>query len=356
MRVAVDAYGMDQSRGMARFAMQLTAGLGHRAFLVKPAGGDAHQPSAPVWEQVYLEKKAVREGATVLLCPYNTAPVLFECHLPIILVIHDLIFMDRTIGRSVSRRQNIGKWYRRLVVPRAARRAAHVITVSEFSRQQICRQFGLPFEKVTVIPNYIDESWFGSNLEVHPEAYILTVAGEAPSKNLAGLIAGFALFREQGGKMKLKVVGVKPAWHNHFSLLAAEHGIQNKIEFLPFVEDSELRALYRRASAYVCASLAEGFGIPVIEAMASAVPLACSNTTSLPEVAGGAATYFNPLDVVEIATSLSEALAGDSAARRRVDIGLGRAMLFSRGAVQPQVDAFWERAEANLVSERPWLK
>jgi glycosyltransferase involved in cell wall biosynthesis len=348
MKVAVDGYGMDQARGMARFAMQITASLGPQAFLVKPAEEDPNPPSSPFWEQMHLLKKATDQGATVLLCPFNTAPVLFRSPLPVILVIHDLIFMDSTIGPSISRRQNIGRWYRRLVVPRAAHLAFHVITVSEFSRGQICERFGLLPEKVTVIPNWIDESWLQSLPATSSERYILTVAGEAPSKNLARLIAGFALVPRQADGLKLKVVGVKPAWHNHFLGIAASHGVQDRLELLPFIDDSELRTLYQGAAAYVCASLAEGFGIPVIEAMASGVPLACSDTTSLPEVAGKAAAYFNPLNPPEIASALSTALCGTDAARSRIKVGLDRARLFSRGAVQPEVDRFWKKIEASL--------
>ncbi len=345
MKVGVDAFAMgSEGRGMGRFALQLTSTLREEAVLLKPDPG--RRPAFPLWEQLHLIGKARRAEVDCLLCPYNTAPLLPFSSIPKIVVVHDLIFMDREMSSSVSRTQNIGRRYRQAVAPIAAKHALQVVTVSDYSRRLLCERLSLNEKKVSVIPNWIGESWFSTICKPARSRYLLTVSGEAPSKNLVGLLRGFALYRRDGGDATLKVVGVKPAWHQHFSGLAQEHGIRDVVEFLPFVTDESLRELYSQAASYVCASLVEGFGIPLLEAMASGVPLSSSFTTSLPEVAGEAACYFHPLDCEQMAESLAEALSGSSASRARVVKGRERAWTFRRAAVEPLIRAFWQSMES----------
>ncbi len=293
-----------------------------------------------------LPRLALASGADVLLCPYNTGPLRLHSKIRLVLVVHDLIFMDRSLGRSVSRVQNVGAHYRRVVVPMVARRASQIVTVSEHSRHRIVTDLGVPESRVTVIPNAIGEFWF-QNADKTPRdhPYVLTVSGEAPSKNLTRLIEAFAQIHKVMPRLQLIVAGVKPSAHLHFQTIAAKGGIADHVRFTPFVSDNELRSLYWNANLYVCASLSEGFGIPVLEAMATGVPLACSQTSSLPEVGGDAAWYFNPCDTQSISSAMIASLSCPDQAERKVQIGRLRASYFSEQNVAIKVKEFWRRLE-----------
>jgi glycosyltransferase involved in cell wall biosynthesis len=119
--------------------------------------------------------------------------------------------------------------------------------------------------------------------------------------------------------------------------------------FAPFVTDEELRKLYQDAELYVCASLSEGFGIPIIEAMALGVPLACSRTSSIPEVCGDAALYFDPCDSESISNTLIDLLTESGLAQSKVQQGKSRAAQFSEQNVAVKVQEFWRRFSDNQV-------
>src|SRR5205814_6050336 len=137
----VDGYLYRHStRGMARFAKTLSSGLGAKLLTLEPAASTdsemySHEsrkrPSFPYWEQWILPRLAFAQGADILLCPYNTGPLRLNNQIRLILVVHDLIFLDKNIGPSISRVQNIGRHYRSVVAPWAARKASHIVTVSE---------------------------------------------------------------------------------------------------------------------------------------------------------------------------------------------------------------------------------
>jgi glycosyltransferase involved in cell wall biosynthesis len=227
-----------------------------------------------------------------------------------------------------------------------ARKAAQIVTVSEHSRRRIVADLGVPETRVTVIPNAIGEFWFQNPDKTplnHP--YVLTVSGEAPSKNLARLIEAFTDVHKAMPRLQLIVAGVTPSMHPHFQDIAAKRGIAGYVRFTPFVSDDELRSLYWNARLYVCASLSEGFGIPVLEAMATGVPLACSNTSSMPEVGGDAAWYFNPCDTLSISSAMIASLSCPDQADRKVHIGRLRAAQFREQNVAVKVKQFWRRLE-----------
>jgi glycosyltransferase involved in cell wall biosynthesis len=252
--------------------------------------------------------------------------------------------MEKNIESSISRIQNVGKHYRRVVVPLVAKRAFHIVTVSEYSKQRIIANLGVPDARITVIPNAIGDFWFQSaDKSPSRRPYILTVSGEAPSKNLARLIEAFARTHHTRPEVQLIVAGVKPRAHNHFRKLACMLGVEGDVTFVPFVSDEELRSLYQNADIYVCASLTEGFGIPILEAMALGVPLACSRTSSIPEVCGDAAWYFDPNDSESISNTLISLLAESDLAQSKVQQGKSRASQFSEQKVAIKVQEFWRR-------------
>jgi glycosyltransferase involved in cell wall biosynthesis len=354
MKVAVDGYLFRHAtRGMARFAKTLANGLGPDILTFEPSNsidsevyshGSGKRPSFPYWEQWILPRLALANGVDVLLCPYNTAPVRLHTRIRLILVIHDLIFLDKSMQRSISSVQNIGRHYRRAVVPLVAKKAFHIVTVSEYSKQRIIAELGIPEFRITVIPNAIGEFWFERRKKtISDRPYILTVSGEAPSKNLVRLIQAFAHIHRVQPQIRLIVVGVKPTAHHYFQAVADSLGVGADVILTPFLSDDELKCLYQNAELYVCSSLAEGFGIPVLEAMAMGIPLACSDQTSMPEVCGEAACYFDPYDTRAISDVMINLLADAEGANRRVEIGKSRAFQFSEENVAIKVQEFWSQ-------------
>jgi glycosyltransferase involved in cell wall biosynthesis len=350
MKIAVDAYYLaGRLRGMARFAQMLLQSLPEEDRIPLPARRESgalkflakDQKWFPLWEQCFLPSQARKAKADFLLCPYNTGPLWIPSP-PMIVAIHDLIFLDKNLGSSPSAVQNLGRRYRKFVGRRIAEKSHRIITCSEYSKGQIVALFGLDPAKIFVIPNVVGQDWF----EGFPKPdlaipYIFAVAGEAPSKNTRRLIEAMALLHARMPQLTLKIAGVSSRFQAAFVDLAHQHGLASRVQLLPYLEDAELRAVYRGASAFVCPSLAEGFGIPLLEAMASGIPISSSNATSLPEVAGDCAVYFDPLDPSAMAAAMETSLDGSEDTRQRAAVGRKRAAEFTLAAVQGGITQFW---------------
>ncbi len=349
-RIAIDAYYVTgRLRGMARYARMLIQSLpeDRRELLPKrPTRGILHtitsdQKWFPLWEQAVLPYKARAAGTDFILCPYNTGP-LWSLSRRVIVVIHDLIFLDEQLGASPSTIQNLGRKYRAFVAKRVARSSHLIVTCSEFSKSRIVSLLGVPESKIVVIPNVVENDWF--SLQPHPDLkapYVFAIAGEAPSKNTTRLIEAMGTVSKKAPLLTLKIAGINPRFHTSFLEVAKEYGLENKVELLSYIEDEALRHTYSRAAAFVCPSLAEGFGIPLLEAMASGIPVASSHATSLPEVAGDCAVYFDPLDPKAMAQAIETALDGSAVTQRRAAAGRERAALFTPSALQPMLQQFW---------------
>lgn len=360
MTPAVDARWMvGQYRGMGRYAHALIGPIASEIQALLPNG---YPPSVyrtvqaglsffPYWEQVVLPRLCAEHGVTQLLCPYNTAPLHLPSTMQMTLVVHDLIYLEpwSRLPPSVSAYQTLGRIYRRLVVPRVVGQAARLVTVSEYTRDQISQRFSIPKQNIHVIPNSLDEGWHvDAPLPwTQRQPYFLTVTGEAPSKNLPSLIRAFAAFRRTADKAvvesQLRIVGIKPAHQPHFQGIADSAGVGPWTVFESFVDAPTLQRFYREAWLFVMPSLYEGFGIPLLEAMASGTPVVCSNTTSLPEVVGDVAWLFNPRDVDDMAVQLQAAWVDQRGREERAKLGLVRARGYSRSVVAKMIADFWEK-------------
>lgn len=354
MKLGVDiSWMVGQYRGMGRFGRQLIAPVSDQVVALAPDGiTTSDWPCVsrgrgffPWWEQVELPRMCRSEQLDYLLCPYNTGPVRSLGSTRTIAVIHDLIFMEpwSTLPPSRSPYQLLGRHYRRRVVPTFAKRADTIITVSNYSKSRLVEAFGFEADDIHVIPNAISDAWFRQPVPLDQRApYLFTVAGEQPSKNVPRLLLAFARSRlgtEDGAE--LRIAGIKQARHVHFIAQCRELGIEEHVSFLSFVTDEELVEQYRNARGFVFASTFEGFGIPLLEAMASCTPVTASNTTSMPEVVGADALMFDPFNIDQIATSLRQLWASDSACETRAKAGVRRAKGFSQSAVAQQIAEFW---------------
>jgi glycosyltransferase involved in cell wall biosynthesis len=359
MKLAVDARWMvGRYRGMGRYAHALLEPVRDRVVALLPASypgsvyANVHEGFGlfPYWEQFVLPGLVERLGATELLCPYNTAPLRPPPSAGMTLILHDLIYLEpwSRLPPSVSAYQTAGRLYRRWVVPRVAARADRIVAVSNHTRDCIVERFGIPEARIRVIPNSIDEGWLvpeASN-PASRQPWLLAVAGEAPSKNLGALLQAFGEFRRRGGARVadslLRIVGIGASHQPHFGRLATRAGVAEHVRFEPFLDEEALRSLYRSARLFVMPSLYEGFGIPVLEAMASGTPVACSNTTALPEVVGDAGWLFDPRDTASMASTLLSAWTDPGALAEFSSRGHARVSRFTREAVAADIARFWE--------------
>jgi glycosyltransferase involved in cell wall biosynthesis len=174
------------------------------------------------------------------------------------------------------------------------------------------------------------------------EDFLLMVTSSAPHKNAAGAIAGYAQYARLTGNSAapVKIVGLSREVDSYKSLLD-ELGITSLVSFMPFLAETGLRALYRTARAAIIPSFAEGFGIPLLEAMASGTPVLTSNVTSLPEVGGQAPFYFDPHKPEEIGSAIAAVMTKPDLQRRMATLGLERAEAFHPSVVSRLVDDFW---------------
>ncbi len=214
-------------------------------------------------------------------------------------------------------------------------RADHIIAVSENTRNDLVRCLGIPEERITVVYNGVDRDVFKRNgAAPSPFPYILYVGSERPRKNLPNLLAAFAALKKSGGFGSLKLVkvgspGRSEAFRADTLRTIRALGLENEVMFVGEVSDHELAEYYASASVLVYPSLYEGFGLPVVEAMACGCPVITSNVSSLPEVAGDAALLVDPEDTGDLRKALVRLLTSEGLRRDLIEKGLARSSLFS---------------------------
>lgn len=232
--------------------------------------------------------------------------------------------------------QRLFVWRSRCLIRWSARRADLLLTVSEFSRGELARRYGLDPQRIAVLLNAVDGSHFFPGEQglgmlarrgLHAQSYLLTVGRIEPRKNHASLLRAYG--RLAGHPPPLVVVGQRDFGYHDFDAALAQLPPGRQVLLLDDVGDQELPVLYRHALAFVYPSFAEGFGMPPLEAMASGVPVITSNTTALPEVVGQAGLTVDPLDDQALAQAI-ERVCGDPLLRQRLrQQGLDRARQFT---------------------------
>ena len=359
-RIAYDArLGLGSYRGMGRFLRQLIAGR-EQDFLGFCATGErdaslnliaSGHKIYPLWEQISIPRLVRDNKIDTFIAPFNTAPLRLPPAVRLVVVVYDLIFMDK-LPLSHSLYQNAGRLYRRFVVPRAIQQASVVITVSEYTAAQLRSRLMLDASRIRVIPVSLGDEWFSErSVSRADHRYVFAVAGEAPSKNLSRAIAAFAQCRRRtGNDLRMKVAGVKPKFHAQFQEEARHLEVAEWVEFLSYIPESELRGFYQNAEVFMMPSLSEGFGIPVLEAMAAGLPVVVSSASSLPEVAGDAATYFDPLSVDDMASALSEVVCNPGQRREMSARSVLQARKFHRDVIDRKTAELWSELTAGKQS------
>jgi glycosyltransferase involved in cell wall biosynthesis len=278
------------------------------------------------WEQAVLPARARRMGAAAIVSPANLAPVWWASN---VVVIHDAVALAHPewFSRAYVASQ-------RALMPRIAGRALRVVTVSQFSRDEVVRLMGAPRDRVRVVPGGVDARF-------HPDAdaeaarralglerpYVLTVSARGARKNAPALGETARRLRTHGVDL-VAAGGTRP----HLLAEGAEGARETG-----YVPDELLPGLYAGAEAFVLPSLHEGFGLTALEAMAAGVPVVASNRTALPETVDKAGVLVDPDDHEAIADAVEALLADDGERARLRAAGLERAAGFT-----------WERTAREL--------
>jgi glycosyltransferase involved in cell wall biosynthesis len=290
-----------------------------------------------LWQQISLPRSIRRHKIDVFLAPSNTAPLRIPRRTNLVLVLHDMIIMKDY--RKAGSRERLLDQYRRRLIPASVARANIVLTVSEHARQEILKAF--PKANVRVISCTVPLPWFAPRALAGRAGHILMVTSAAPHKNAAAAIEAYGLYAQRAGAnaRPLKIVGLSNhAEHYKSTMRGADASLMS---FLPYINEEELRSLYQEAGALFFPSLDEGFGIPVLEAMATGTPVITARAASMPEVAGEAAYYFDPSNIEEMVSALEFVLSDSARCERMAEKGILQAQQFHPDRVGQKVVEFW---------------
>ncbi len=295
-----------------------------------------------VWEQFWLPRWAASDRVDLLHCPANTGPLVLPRRVKIILTLHDVIFLlpPAVTPLSPSPYQRLGRAYRRVVATRIVNRAAAIIAPSNRTRDDVVRWLGVPPDQIQVIHNAPDAVFrrlprsaalddvkrrYGLR-----EQFILAMGGVDPRKNTSNIIQAFARAkREHRLPHQLVIVGLPPRASGRFADAADALCVGGDVVLLDFVPEEALVSLYNAATVFLYPSLYEGFGFPVLEAMACGTLVVASAAGSIPEIAGDAALLVNPIDTAELADAIARLMFDESLRQILARKGIARAAEFS---------------------------
>lgn len=289
----------------------------------------------PIWEQKSLPKYAKMTGVEILHCTSNTAPI--RCDIPLILTLHDIIFLEPRDKSNKSLYQNMGWLYRRLVVPRILKKCRRIITVSNFELNNIISKLQLPRQQMAMIYNGYNE-WFKptEDLEnvyqkyIDEKGFLFFLGNTDPKKNTERTLIAYSKYLDQSDvKRPLLMADLDRQYLNDIIMRNGIENIREKIVMPGYIPNSDLPYLYNSAFAFLYTSLRESFGIPLLESMACGTPVITSNTSSMPEIGGPDAILVNPEDSDEIAAKLLQLERDADYYQKEKEVGLRQAKLFS---------------------------
>ena len=297
------------------------------------------------WEQIIWPWQAWRRGLTLLHSMAFVTPLLAFC--PTVITVYDLSFLHFPERFPAMQRLYLSSQTRR-----SCRRARRIITISESSRQDVHRFFGVPLKQIDVVVPGVDSIY-------HPlpeteiaafrqkqglTRFVLHVGTLQPRKNILVLVEAMA--RLDDSEIKLVLVGGKGWLYDEIYRQVQALGLVEQVIFTGYVPDEELPLWYNAAELLVFPSVYEGFGLPIVEAMACGTPVIAANSSSIPEAVGEAGLLFNPNDVETLVNQMTAVLTGVDLRHKLRQQGLSHARTFS-----------WERAgrETAVVYQRAML-
>ena len=308
----------------------------------------------PVWEQITLPRAAKKYNLDILHCTSNTAPIY--CDIPLVLTLHDIIFLEPRDKNNKSLYQNMGWLYRRKVVPKILDKCRRIITVSNFEKQNIINKLNIPEKRMAMIYNGYNE-WFTTFRDVadiyksyiDKPGYFFFLGNTDPKKNTERTLIAYSKYLEKSSvKRKLLMADLDKEYLN--GIIERNHieNIREQIVMPGYIVNSDLPYIYNRAFAFLYTSLRESFGIPLLEAMACGTPVITSNTSSMPEIAGNDAILINPESSDEIAEKMIQLENNELYYNAQKEIGLKRAELFSWKKTAEQLLSLYEEVYKEL--------
>ena len=289
----------------------------------------------PLWEQFSLPRAVDQLNLDMLHCTSNTAPI--RCKVPLILTLHDIIFLEPRDKSNKSLYQNMGWRYRRFVVPKILKKCKRIITVSEFEFNNIITKLDIPEEKMVMIYNGYNE-WFRPVEDtelvyqqyIEEPGYFFFLGNTDPKKNTERTLIAYSKYLEKSDvKRKLLMADLDSSFLDDIVERNHIENIKDQIVIPGYINNADLPYIYNNAFAFLYTSLRESFGIPLLEAMACSTPVITSNTSSMPEIGGPEVLMVNPLEVNEITEKMLLLEKDEALYQKQKEIGIRRAQQFS---------------------------
>ncbi|ADV44019.1 glycosyltransferase family 1 protein [Bacteroides helcogenes] len=303
-------------------------------------------PTYPLWEQIALPWAVRRLGVDLLHCTSNTAPLW--CPVPLVLTLHDIIYLEPRQHRSPSLYQEMGWYYRRLTVPRILKKCRKIITVSYFECNRIRKALNIPTNRIMTIYNGYNKHFYPMesidmqivNRYIPQKDFLFFLGNTDPKKNAARVLKAYSLYLEKSSvKRPLLIADLKETYID--SLLQQEgisENLKQHLYYPGYISNADLATLYNAAFAFLYPSLRESFGIPLVEAMACGTPVITGNTSSMPEVGGPDILATDPYKPEEIADAVLRLENEATLYQKQREYGLLRAQQFS-----------WEKTADELI-------
>lgn len=264
----------------------------------------------PYWEQILLPRAVKKYDLDMLHCTSNTAPIF--CSVPLILTLHDIIFLEKRSGGNKSLYQTMGWYYRRLVVPKIIPKCKKIITVSAFECERIKKTLNLSQEQIMFIYNgynnyfrKIEDVQNVTSKYTKEKDFIFFLGNTDPKKNVPRTLRAYALYLKKSKiKRHLLIADIKNDVLQNILKENNIEDIKSYITILDYVPNNDLVYIYNSAFAFLYTSLRESFGIPILEGMACGTPVIVGNTSAMPEIAGEGGLKVDPYNEKEISDAL----------------------------------------------------
>lgn len=306
---------------------------------------EVNWPSYPLWEQIGLPLAINRIKPDILHCTSNTAPIF--CNVPLVLTLHDIIFLEKKHGKIASTYQQMGRIYRKFVVPRILKKCQKIITVSNFECEHIKHSLNLKEGLIQAVYNgyskhfkLMDNTREITRKYIKDKHYLFFLGNTDPKKNTIGVLTAYSLYAEKSkNPLPLLIADLKESIVNQYLEDNQLTHIKPLLRYPGYIPNTELPAIYGGATAFIYTSYRESFGIPILEGMACGTPVITSNTSAMPEIAGEGGILVNPFKPEEIAEKIL-LLEEDTIYRNNcIEYGLNRVKQFS-----------WENTAKNTLN------
>ena len=291
--------------------------------------------SYPLWEQIALPLAVSKVKADFLHCTSNTAPLF--CNVPLILTLHDIIYLEKRTAKNKSIYQDLGFYYRKFVVPRIINKCFKIITVSEYESGRISNHLKLSSDKVLPIYNGFSSHFkplsnYSDVVRKYTSAtdYLFFLGNTDPKKNTSRVLKAYALYlKESNIKRHLLIADISEEAIDEILKSENIQDIKSYIHILGYVNNIDLPAIYNGAFAFLYPSLRESFGIPMLEAMACGTPIIAANTSAMPEIAGSGAQLIDPFNTESIANAILKLENNEMFYKEQKAYGLERVKQFA---------------------------